>query len=48
MDATGKRIAIVVSRWNELVTKELLVAFALLGVVALIPIALKRWKGRHA
>ena len=24
MDATGKRIAIVVSRWNELVTKELL------------------------
>ena len=24
MDATGKRIALVVSRWNELVTKELL------------------------
>jgi 6,7-dimethyl-8-ribityllumazine synthase len=24
MDATGKRFAIVVSRWNELVTKELL------------------------
>lgn len=24
MDAAGKRIAIVVSRWNELVTKELL------------------------
>ena len=24
MDATGKRISIVVSRWNELVTKELL------------------------
>jgi 6,7-dimethyl-8-ribityllumazine synthase len=24
MDASGKRIAIVVSRWNELVTKELL------------------------
>lgn len=24
MDATGKRVAIVVSRWNELVTKELL------------------------
>jgi 6,7-dimethyl-8-ribityllumazine synthase len=24
MDATGKRFAVVVSRWNELVTKELL------------------------
>ena len=24
MDASGKRVAIVVSRWNELVTKELL------------------------
>jgi 6,7-dimethyl-8-ribityllumazine synthase len=24
MDATGKKVAIVVSRWNELVTKELL------------------------
>lgn len=24
MDATGRRIALVVSRWNELVTKELL------------------------
>ncbi len=24
MDATGKRLSIVVSRWNELVTKELL------------------------
>ncbi len=24
MDATGKRVALVVSRWNELVTKELL------------------------
>ncbi len=33
---------------SALVTKELLAAFALLGVVALIPIALKRWKGRHA
>ena len=33
---------------SALVTKELLVAFALLGVVALIPVALKRWKGRHA
>ena len=33
---------------SALVTKELLTAFALLGVVALIPVALKRWKGRHA
>lgn len=24
MDATGKKVAIVVSRWNELITKELL------------------------
>lgn len=33
---------------SALVTKELLAAFALLGVVALIPIAIKRWKGRNA
>ena len=33
---------------SALVTKELLLAFALLGVVALIPVLLKRWKGRHA
>jgi uncharacterized membrane protein YdjX (TVP38/TMEM64 family) len=33
---------------SALVTRELLVAFALLGVVALIPVVLKRWKGRHA
>ena len=33
---------------SALVTKELLVAFALLGVVALIPIALKKLRGRHA
>jgi uncharacterized membrane protein YdjX (TVP38/TMEM64 family) len=33
---------------SALVTKELLAAFALLGVVALIPVALKRWRGRHA
>ena len=33
---------------SALVTKELLVAFALLGVVALIPVALKKWSRRHA
>lgn len=33
---------------SVLVTKELLAAFALLGVVALIPIALKKLRGRHA
>ena len=33
---------------SALVTKELLAAFALLGVVALIPIVLKRLRGRHA
>jgi uncharacterized membrane protein YdjX (TVP38/TMEM64 family) len=32
---------------SALVTHELLAAFALLGVVALIPVALKRWGGRH-
>lgn len=32
---------------SALVTNELLAAFALLGIVALIPVALKRWKGRH-
>jgi uncharacterized membrane protein YdjX (TVP38/TMEM64 family) len=33
---------------TALVTKELLAAFALLGVVALIPALLKRLRGRHA
>jgi uncharacterized membrane protein YdjX (TVP38/TMEM64 family) len=33
---------------SALVTKELLVAFALLGVVALIPVALKYLRGAHA
>ena len=32
----------------SLITKELLIAFALLGVVALIPVVLKKWKARHA
>jgi uncharacterized membrane protein YdjX (TVP38/TMEM64 family) len=33
---------------TALVTKELLLAFALLGVVALIPVACKKWSKRHA
>lgn len=33
---------------SALVTKELVLAFALLGLVALIPVALKKWKERNA
>lgn len=33
---------------SALVTKELIIAFALLGLVALIPVALKQWKSRNA
>lgn len=33
---------------SQLVTKELVIAFILLGVVALIPVALKKWNQRHA
>jgi uncharacterized membrane protein YdjX (TVP38/TMEM64 family) len=33
---------------SSLITTELLLAFAALGVVALIPVALKKWKARHA
>jgi uncharacterized membrane protein YdjX (TVP38/TMEM64 family) len=33
---------------GALLTKELIVAFVLLGVVALIPVALKKWRARHA
>jgi uncharacterized membrane protein YdjX (TVP38/TMEM64 family) len=33
---------------SSLVTTELLLAFALLGVVALIPVGLKKWKARNA
>lgn len=32
---------------SALVTPELLIAFAALGVVALIPVALKTWRGRN-
>jgi uncharacterized membrane protein YdjX (TVP38/TMEM64 family) len=33
---------------SSLVTKELLLALLLLGVVALIPVALRRWRNNHA
>jgi uncharacterized membrane protein YdjX (TVP38/TMEM64 family) len=33
---------------SSLITPQLLLAFAALGVVALIPVALKKWKTRHA
>lgn len=33
---------------SALVTKELLLAFALLGVVSLIPVVIKKWSKRHA
>ena len=33
---------------STLITPQLLLAFAALGVVALIPVALKKWKARHA
>ncbi len=33
---------------SALVTKELVLAFALLGVVALIPVVLKKWRARNA
>lgn len=32
---------------SSLITKELLIAFAVLGVVSLIPVALKKWKNAH-
>lgn len=33
---------------SKLVTSELLAAFAVLGIVALIPVAIKKWSNRHA
>jgi uncharacterized membrane protein YdjX (TVP38/TMEM64 family) len=33
---------------SSLITTELLLAFAALGVVSLIPVAIKKWKARHA
>lgn len=33
---------------SALVTKELVLAFALLGVVALVPVVLKKWRARNA
>ena len=33
---------------SALVTKELILAFALLGIAALVPVVLKKWRARHA
>ncbi|MFV0298217.1 MAG: TVP38/TMEM64 family protein [Hyphomicrobiaceae bacterium] len=33
---------------SALITKELVLAFVLLGIVALIPVSLKKWKARNA
>ncbi len=33
---------------SALVTKELILAFVLLGIVALVPVVLKRWRARNA
>jgi uncharacterized membrane protein YdjX (TVP38/TMEM64 family) len=33
---------------SSLITTEMLLAFAALGVVALLPVILKKWKSRHA
>ena len=33
---------------SALVSRELILAFALLGVVALIPVVIKKWRARHA
>ncbi len=33
---------------SQLVTKELIAAFIALGIVALIPVAIKKWSARHA
>ena len=33
---------------SSLVTKELVLALVLLGLVALIPVAFKKWRSRHA
>jgi len=33
---------------SSLITKELVLALALLGLVALIPIAVRKWRTTHA
>ena len=43
----GAAACILAINPGNLVTKELLIAFALLGLVALIPVAYKRWSASH-
>ena len=45
--ATGQKCTYRIDT-SALFTNELLIAFAALGVVALIPIAIKKWSKRHA
>lgn len=46
--AKGEQACTLQINAGSLVTKELLLAFALLGLIALIPVVLKRWRERNA
>jgi uncharacterized membrane protein YdjX (TVP38/TMEM64 family) len=46
--AKGEQVCALHINAGSLVTQELLLAFVLLGVIALIPIVLKRWRARDA
>ncbi len=46
--ATGGRVCEYRIETSQLVTKELVVAFVALGIVALIPIVIKKWSKRDA
>jgi len=46
--AKGERSCTLAINAGSLVTKELLLAFVLLGLIALIPTVLKRWRARDA
>ena len=44
----GAEVCRLSIRGSSLLTRELLLALLLLGVVALIPVALRRWRTSHA
>jgi uncharacterized membrane protein YdjX (TVP38/TMEM64 family) len=44
----GADACVLKIHFSSLVTKELLLALALLGIVALIPVVLKKWRKMHA
>ena len=48
MAANGAEACNLMIHASSLVTRELLLALLLLGVVALIPVALRRWRNNHA